>query len=321
MENAGIPEDMKQALKKFDAIADQIARVFVGGLELQEAPAVVYHYTDDKGLRGILETGQLWLSDIFSLNDPSELSHGFSHVVKILNEKAADGPGETRIFAKHFADFLDRGMEGSAHYFVCSFSSDGDDLGQWRAYADNGRGYALGFDGKSLEGAFTRDNGVPIEHASTHHVTYNDAALIDIHRRMVDNMFDLISLPRGRRMDEASINAYMMELSVSLSLHALRAALFFKHEAYRNEKEFRFMQVYAADAPAPEVKRRYRSYDLVKYREFDWKSLMPGALKQIIVGPAADRSKATRFLTQCLDAFKYGEVEVAWSRIPYRAVE
>jgi hypothetical protein len=138
---------------------------------------------------------------------------------------------------------------------------------------------------------------------------------------MVDNMLDLISLPRGRQMDEASINAYMKDLSVSLSLHALRAALFFKHEAYRNENEFRFMQVYAADVPAPEVKRRYRSYDLVKYREFDWKCVMPGALKQVIVGPPADRSKATRFLTQCLDAFKYGGVEVAWSKIPYRAVD
>jgi Protein of unknown function (DUF2971) len=320
MDNSEIPQAIHDALSKFDADADAIVRAFVGPLELQRVPALVYHYTNDAGLRGILETGRLWLSDIFSLNDPSELSHGVSHTVKILNAKAENGPPESKTFAKHFASFYEGGMEGSAHYFVCSFSSDGDDLGQWRAYADNGRGYALGFDGVALEDAFTKKNGAPIPNNSTHHVTYNDAALIDIHRRMIEKMFGLISLPRGKRMSAASINEYMKELSITLSLHALRASLFFKHEAYENEKEFRFLQIHRADLPAPEVKRRYRSYELVKYREFDWRQVQSRALKQIVVGPAADSRKATRFAKECLAAFNSGAVEVTQSAIPYRAV-
>jgi hypothetical protein len=112
----------------------------------------------------------------------------------------------------------------------------------------------------------------------------------------------------------------MMELSVELSVHALRAALFFKHEAYKNEREFRFLQVHRADVPPPEVKRRYRPYELVKYREFDWRRTQAGALKRVIVGPAADRGKATRFATECLAAFNGVAVEVTCSQIPYRAV-
>lgn len=88
--------------------------------------------------------------------------------------------------------FLQHGVERSAHFFVLSFSADGDDLDQWRAYADNGRGYALGFDGKMLEDAFIKRNGNPIPNNSTYHVTYDENVLADIHRRIIDKMFHLI---------------------------------------------------------------------------------------------------------------------------------
>ena len=320
MERTKLPKEMVDALTEFDSTAERIVASFLEKLELQEPPQLIYHYTNDFGLRGILETGQLWLSDIFNLNDPSELSYGFSHAVNILNSKANNGPPETQIFAKHFGDFHQRGMQGTAYYFVCSFSSDGNDLGQWRAYADNGRGYVLGFDAKALEEVFTKEGGAPIPSNSTFHVTYNDIELADIHDRLVKGMFGLISLPRGKKLENLLINAYKRELSVLLSVHTLRTALFFKHEAYKNEREYRFLQIHRADIPPPEVKRRYRPYELVKYREFDWRRLRAGALKQIIVGPAADRSKAIQFATDCLSEFHVGDVEITCSDIPYRAV-
>jgi len=122
-------------------------------------------------------------------------------------------------------------------------------------------------------------------------------------------------------MDGAAINEYMKVLSITLSVQALRAALLFKHEAYKNESEFRFLQVHSADMPPHEVKRRYRSYELVKYLEFDWRHSQAKALKQIIVGPAADRRKASRFVKECLAAFNpVPAVEVITSAIPYRTV-
>ena len=89
MENTKIPQDMKDALIKFDAAAEAIVKSFLDTVESQEPPKIIYHYTNDVGLRGILESGQLWLSDIFNLNDPSELSHGFSHAVSDLPDARA----------------------------------------------------------------------------------------------------------------------------------------------------------------------------------------------------------------------------------------
>jgi len=317
MESTNIPQDMKNAIAKFDATAEGIVKSFLETVELQEPPEIIYHYTNDVGLRGILETGRLWLSDIFSLNDPSELSHGFSNAASILNSRAARGPQESQVFAKRFAALHQKGIQMSAQFFVCSFSSEGNDLGQWRAYADNGRGYALGFDTKALEAAFTKESNA---NNITFRVTYKDAALVDILRQLIDGMFDLISFPQGKNMESASMNAFGKELSISLSVPTLRSALFFKHEAYETENEYRFLQVYRADFPPPEVKRRYRSNELVKYREFDWKRLQAGALKRIVVGPAADCVKSTQFAADCLAAFDVGNVEIACSKIPYRAL-
>ena len=143
-----IPEEMRNALAKFGEEAEQILTSFAISLESYQPRPIIYHYTDDVGLRGILESGRLWLTDIFSLNDPSELKHGLSLAVRILNEKAANGPEESKLFARDFGS-LNEAIRRSAHYFVCSLSERGDDLGQWRAYADNGRGYALGFDAKA----------------------------------------------------------------------------------------------------------------------------------------------------------------------------
>jgi hypothetical protein len=142
---------MRLELRKFDQEAEKIIASFVVTIEASPLPPIIYHYTNDVGLRGILETGKVWLTDIFNLNDPSELSHGFSHVVKILNSRAVDGPPPSKLFSQQIEAFLTQGgIQAAAHYFVCSFSSTGDDLGQWRAYADNGQGYALGFDAKEL---------------------------------------------------------------------------------------------------------------------------------------------------------------------------
>lgn len=313
-----VPRDMQDALERFNEDAAEIVQSFLATLESQPPPPIIYHYTNDVGLKGILETGRLWLTDIFSLNDPSELTHGFSVAINTLTSKLARDSAVGQIFNKNFAAFAQQGaIPKVAHFFMCSFSSSGDDLGQWRAYADNGRGYAVGFDAKALEDGYTKQGGIPIPNNSTFHITYNDAQLLGIQGQIVEKMHNLIMLPTGRKLKNAAINVYMAELQVLLTLHILQTILFFKHEAYADEREFRFLQIHKANEP-PTVEVRARRYGLVKYREFDWRSVAPDALKKIVVGPAADYGTATQFAKDCLGLFHHGNVEVTRSEIPYR---
>lgn len=85
-------------------------------------------------------------SDLFSMNDFLEMHWGY-HVW----EKAATELLE--IVGRDFLDEIDKILHTSG---VCGlpvgscFSLNGDVLSQWRAYADDGHGYAIGFDATTL---------------------------------------------------------------------------------------------------------------------------------------------------------------------------
>jgi hypothetical protein len=316
-----IPRDMVKAILGYDAEATKILQAFVNTIEAKKPPPVVYHYTNDAGFAGIIESGQLWFSDIFALNDPSELRHGLGIAIDRLKSMSTDARPEIATFASMFERFdFDAGIEAAGHFFICCFSADGDDLGQWRAYADNGQGFALGFDTSSLEHAFAKKKGKPVKQHSTFHVTYDDDELARIQASLVDLIDPLISLPRTTRVRGNSLHAYMMDLLIYHSMNVVRGVMFFKHEAYRNEKEYRFQQLFRRDKAAPDVKYRRRDTSLVRYRTFDWRKRAPGVLKKIVIGPAADRVKAARFAKDCLAAFHANPdgVELVYSKIPYR---
>jgi hypothetical protein len=82
-----IAKEFDDALENYDREAMKILATFAKSLEAKEVPETIYHYTDDKGLKGILESGKIWVTDIFDLNDPSELLHGLSHAMDILKSK------------------------------------------------------------------------------------------------------------------------------------------------------------------------------------------------------------------------------------------
>jgi hypothetical protein len=310
---------MQNALAAFNRSADEIVRTFVSSIESAPTPPLIYHYTKPAGLEGILNSGTIWLSDVFALNDPSELSHGFSQLNAVLKTKVSDALPETKVFAQFFDAFLTQGgIQASAHYFTCSFSTNGDELGQWRAYSDNAHGYALGFETKGFETSFAAPNGSVNPNNSTFPITYDDARLEIIYKQIVDLAAPLISLPRGKRLTNDQIRAYMSELSVYLSMHALRAAIFFKHEGYVSESEYRFFQIFRADVPPPAVK--LRGAPPIKYREFDWRTEAQATLKRIIVGPAADFAVAQKCAQHALDRAGISGVEIVPSKIPYRVV-
>ena len=54
-----IPLDMAKAIGRYDAEATKILQTFINKVEARKPPAVLYHYTDEAGLAGIIESGKL----------------------------------------------------------------------------------------------------------------------------------------------------------------------------------------------------------------------------------------------------------------------
>ncbi|MDP1699788.1 MAG: DUF2971 domain-containing protein [Aestuariivirga sp.] len=311
-----LPADLKAALLKFEKTGEETIDRFTASVNSFEPPDLLYHYTDDKGLKGVLETGNLWFTDIFNLNDPSEIAHGFRKALELLDRLTRPRMPIHETFLRGFTNFVDKGGLGAAaNFFTCSFSLASDDLGQWRAYADNGKGYALGFDAKELDESFMGD---PKNNPSTFLVTYNDAKLDELFLKIINAGMELIALPRGKGLAQQQARIYMVQFSTMFSVLMLNASLYFKHEAYKNEEEFRFLQTFRKDLP-PNCKTRSRPYSLVKYREVNWKKVAAKSLRRIVIGPAADITKARQFAEDCCKEFYASPIEIIRSKIPYRA--
>ncbi|MHB8388590.1 MAG: DUF2971 domain-containing protein [Acidobacteriaceae bacterium] len=311
------PSDLQRALEEFDLKTQPITNMLRLNVETHPLPHTMYHYTTDAGLRGILQSGKFWLTDIFALNDPSELRHGLSLAIDVLDAKVKDANRPCQLFAKAFKAALTEGIQKSAHYFSCSFSKHGDDLGQWRAYADDGRGYCLEFETLSLKTEFANAARTETSNGEGFSITYNDSELIKVHGEVIAALLPLASLPANKHLPEEVFESYWTRLLTRFAVHVLHASLYFKHMSYDNEKEYRFLEIHGGNVQ-PTVKFRPRGYELIKYREFDWRSADADVLKKIVVGPAADFEKSRAFAERCLEDFGFKNVEIVRSHIPYR---
>jgi hypothetical protein len=64
----------------------------------------LYHYTSGRGLKGILQSGQIWFTDYRHLNDPSELTHGIDMARDVARMIGTGADDSLRLFLENFAD-------------------------------------------------------------------------------------------------------------------------------------------------------------------------------------------------------------------------
>lgn len=110
-------------------------------MSTKEMPDVIYHYTSNDVLLKILSGKALRMSARHHLNDTMEGEQFFS-----LLEKHNTQPSKAKL------DSVRRHLE-PFEFFVTCFSSHHDLLSQWRGYATNGAGVAIGFKKKSITSA------------------------------------------------------------------------------------------------------------------------------------------------------------------------
>jgi hypothetical protein len=103
--------------------------------------ALIYHYCRPEAFLEIVNSRSIWLSATYTLNDATERSWGYSIFTKAANTLERELGSE---FINKITEPVIVGDSYSMLMIAC-FSLDADVLSQWRAYADDGRGFALGF--------------------------------------------------------------------------------------------------------------------------------------------------------------------------------
>lgn len=128
---------------------DELLEVFKSGMTLtnETAPKVLYHYSTGSGLLGILQTKQIWATQIRHLNDRDELRIGERIALEELREAGKQVQHQVmRTLVEHLTNFLERKPPSkTGRVYIASFSERGDDLQQWGFYGARGAGYSIGF--------------------------------------------------------------------------------------------------------------------------------------------------------------------------------
>ncbi|MDP2227072.1 MAG: DUF2971 domain-containing protein [Moraxellaceae bacterium] len=109
----------------------------------------LYHYTDQRGLIGIIGKKELWATKIQYLNDDNEYRLAFKIAEKYLYEKIRYAKTDNIKFRiRRFIANFD--SVGDMNICVCSLSENGDLLSQWRGYSTSLGGYSIGFNKETL---------------------------------------------------------------------------------------------------------------------------------------------------------------------------
>jgi hypothetical protein len=108
---------------------------------------LIYHYCPAQAFIDIITSKTVWLSAFYALNDTTERSWGYLIFEKAIKELERDVDStfidniRTLVNATYFQSLV----------MIGSFSLDADVISQWRAYADDGRGFAIGFSPKLIK--------------------------------------------------------------------------------------------------------------------------------------------------------------------------
>jgi len=283
----------------------------------------LYHYTDVRGLKGILESGQVWFTDYRHLNDPSELTHGIDMARDVAHQIAAGADGRVRLFLDYFLDlFRHDNFVPTLEFFIACFSRTRDDLGQWRAYADNGRGVAIGLSPSLFAVADTPVPGQLPEFVGS--VRYSLADVCGCHEACLTEAAAIFLAAANANADlltDKSVGISFMDQFVRdiIASPLIWNCLTSKHPAYEHEQEVRLVMMGTPAVVAPFVTTRFRGSKIVPYIPQPMPFRAQHKIAEIVVGPAAppDTERTVRTMLHSIGID--WDFPVSRSDIPYRA--
>lgn len=280
----------------------------------------IYHYTSADGLKGIIESKKLWFTNAKFLNDYSENNYIFT-----LLPKFPDTYKETLIEQKFFEDIRkvaenyntgifykqDDNVLFADHVYVASFSKSKDNLELWNYYtkSKNSVGYNIGYISypfkidsavlKFIHGEVIYKKDKQLEFVKNIVLAYNS-----IYRQFKED------IDKDGNSKEVFFNSFVR----MLELHNI----FFKHEAYKNEQEYRCAIYDVTNYSGLLPKSRNINGLLVPYLEIPYE---PEMINSIGISPSSENELLKEGVEFMLFAATKGNQDIIqiWnSRIPRR---
>lgn len=303
-------------------------------------PTELFHYTGIAGLRGILKSQTLWATHYQFLNDAEEVIHFKPRMEGLIlsaleqvqgGERPSLNQTDMKIEAKKFVEcvykvlFDDTSTPPLLELYITSFckaenknvARDGL-LSQWRGYGQDG-GYAIVFKESALHRLVDKENKQwRYSFLNAGNVVYAD----DLEKQIRQKTRYHDELKKAFVSYFAAPNK-TQELLEKTYEPVVAAACRFKHEGFKEEKEFRIVAGIRQQGSYPRkkpIKCVQRSGTAVPYINlFEGITSLPAKplpIKRIIVGPHQEKEKRKKAIEILLKELGI-KAEVSVSEIPY----
>jgi len=199
-------------------------------------PNKLFHYTNAHGFHGIMDSGEIFATHISYLNDSSEYVHLIDIMRRAIDLLKTDTPDihQTEPI-RTVVNYLDSfSSEHIPQVYVTCFSSEENDLGQWRAYSGGEGGVALGFRPENLIVA------AGIKGANLYQVVYDDNLKIQLVMSIL--RFGMQEYKRvAEDVESARKTEYLDQWLIEFVYWVAMLAPTLKHQAFQQEKEWRLI--------------------------------------------------------------------------------
>ncbi|MGN6603620.1 MAG: DUF2971 domain-containing protein [Ginsengibacter sp.] len=243
--------------------------------------SIIYHYCNDDVLKSICENQEIWLSDIYAMNDSSEFEWGRELFITVLKENKKEFDQLFRFF---IVSKVMSAVPDTLPLIGC-FSKNGDLLSQWRAYSEDGKGFSIGFDSNKIyQGLGVHINSVVYEE--------------EVQYKLILNTL------RGLHAIWKSTNENYDEIQIPSQIFSIDLA-YLKNPTFFEEQEIRIIRLLVKDGSEYvdvggnseindvyplKVSRRKRDEGDIMYIKLPLKIKSKHIIKEIIIGPKNENS-------------------------------
>ena len=317
-----LPAELMAAIARYDNWIDGVLKKEQDANKIADT---LYHYTKVAGLEGIIKSEAIWFTDFRHMNDPSEVGHGITLCRDVIRLLKPGKDGRVALFLDCLADMMRLDNFSKAlEYFIGSFSRADDDLGQWRAYADNGKGVAIGFAPHLFKIEHTTEKPAN-EIAFVSPVIYDLAATSRRHEEAIGQAERIFLETAEAHRDLLSNRDIGIPFIQDFARAVIASPLIWncltsKHPAYAHEQEVRLIILGLHDKLRPYIKTRIRSADIIPYISYKMPIRQEGSIGHIVVGPSAnpDTERTVQTMLESLGVKHH--IPITRSLIPYRAL-
>jgi hypothetical protein len=277
-------------------------------------PQRLFHYTSQAGLLGIVSSNVLWATNALYLNDSSELDYGLTAAREKLRAVLNRSSAVSELLRR-----TDRLLKlpillPDRNFYACCFCEESNLLSQWRAYADRGGGYAIGFETDDLTRAGLKPN------LSLFPVEYGDCGP---NAELLTHDIGVVCEALDRCIGQwpADRDRLVSAASEDLKLAIIFRVLGLKHPGFREEREWRILANFDS-ADLSLVRFRQGRTNLIPYVELN---LSDGAsdrlpIREVVYGPTAHSELAFQSIVSLFKKFGFGPPSIWGSNIPFRTI-